>query len=105
MARVLLPRPGDGGRLLRFLTGLAVLALLLTAHLSGPVAGATAAPAPPAAATARSAATVTVAEQRPAVRPVRIEPAVAARSLPLAALIVVLTAVAWRIRPTRAPPA
>ncbi|WP_433791270.1 hypothetical protein [Actinoplanes sp. CA-252034] len=49
-------RPWDGQRILRFLTGLAMLALAVTLRLPGPAlpapAAAPAAPAPPAAAVA-----------------------------------------------------
>jgi hypothetical protein len=64
-------RPWDGRRLLRFLTGLAMLALAVTLRLPGPVA---AEPVPPAAAVA-VAEPAAVAEAAPARRRERAEPA------------------------------
>ncbi|MGX6605542.1 hypothetical protein ACWKSP_25940 [Micromonosporaceae bacterium Da 78-11] len=105
MARVLLARPWDGRRLLRLIaglaTGLAMLAIAFTSHLSGPAEATF--PAPPPATVARVEA-VTVADRAPALRPAPIEPAVAGTLVLLAVLPVLLTGLVGPVRRTRAPP-
>ncbi|MEU4163744.1 hypothetical protein [Actinoplanes sp. NPDC026670] len=70
-------RPWDGQRILRFLTGLAMLALAVTLRLPGPaVPASVAAPAAPAPAVAALPAPAAVAAPDPAVYEAeRIEPA------------------------------
>jgi hypothetical protein len=112
VARVL-PRSWDGPRLLRFLTGLAMLALAFTAPASTlpPAPAPTAATAPalaapaPAAPAARAAvpATATAATFDPA-------PIVAGEPLQAAAVLTAVRSVlpaafALRVRGERAPPA
>ncbi|MET3430121.1 hypothetical protein BJ973_009333 [Actinoplanes tereljensis] len=101
VARVL-PRNWDGHRLLRFLAGLAMLALAFTSPVPAtPMA-------PPAAVTAEASTTVAVSESAPAPSAVRVLPA--PRPTPAVAIIVlvslvVLVGVSTRIRGERAPPA
>ncbi|WP_250007042.1 hypothetical protein [Actinoplanes sp. M2I2] len=104
VARVL-PRDWDGHRLLRFLTGLALLALAFATHLLP--APAAAAPAAPASAPA-AVAEVTRAE-RPVAEAVATEPLVPPAPVLLllvlmAASVVVLTGVATRTPAVRGPP-
>lgn len=105
----LLPRDWDGGRLLRFLTGLAMLALAFTS----PAAPVT--PAQPVPVTASVSVreipdetSVTVSEPAPASVTVRV-PAVPSlpEGLPVLALatLTTLAGLAQRVRSERAPPA
>ncbi|GIF13088.1 hypothetical protein [Actinoplanes teichomyceticus] len=91
-------RPWDGPRLLRFLTGLAVLALAVTLRLSGPAGAPLAEPAPQPAVTTVTAApdvtsgspaarsTAPAERRRPTVpaRPPLAGPATSARPAPVA---------------------
>jgi hypothetical protein len=103
-----LPRHWDGRRLLRFLTGLAMLALAFTVHATPP-APELPAPAPPVA--------VAVAESAPSMSPAVPEPALAepVASLPAwpvetptvlstAILLLLVGGLALRVRAERAPP-
>jgi hypothetical protein len=101
-----LPRHWDGRRLLRFLTGLAMLALAFTVHVTPP---APALPAPPPVAAVASAvassvspasaAPDTVAEELPALPPE--EPLTFAGS---AVILLLVMGRALRVRAQRAPP-
>ncbi|MFF5079048.1 hypothetical protein ACFY36_18490 [Actinoplanes sp. NPDC000266] len=96
-----LPRHWDGRRLLRFLTGLAMLALAFTVPATPPVA-----PAAPVAfvssvraeAATRAPTATLVADPAPA-------PPVTVPALIAATVIVLLAGVALRVRPVRGPPA
>ncbi|MET0422487.1 MAG: hypothetical protein ABW046_01340 [Actinoplanes sp.] len=95
VARVL-PREWDGRRLLRFLTGLALLALAFTAHVEPPTR-----PAPPAVVTvveARAEARVEVEPRAEKSQPVTLPVALGITS------VLVLFAAALRVRAQRAPP-
>jgi hypothetical protein len=99
-----LPRYWDGSRLLRFLTGLAMLTLAFTAHLAPapePVAPPPAvAEASPSVSTSASR-TVTVAEPAP------VRPALAPATPALLGPVVrsrLVTGFALRVRLERAPP-
>jgi hypothetical protein len=106
----LLPRHWDGRRLLRFLAGLAMLALAVTA----PAVPAPAVPAPPLAAPVdASLSAIVAAPERAAVEesiaePIHL-PELPLRSAPatpiVAATLLVLAGVALRARAQRAPPA
>jgi hypothetical protein len=101
VARVL-PRDWDGARFLRFLTGLAMLALAFAAHLA-PAQLETATPAP-APAVARVTVDGRAETQAPAIR---VMPPVTRPAEPLvvvAAVIVVLAGVALRVPAGRGPP-
>jgi hypothetical protein len=101
----LLPRDWDGRRLLRFLTGLAMLALAFTAP--APAMPATE-PAPVATVVAAANETsVTLSESESETVRVPAAPVLPA-DLPLlvlASLTVLLLGLAQRVRTTRAPPA
>ncbi|MBM2621548.1 hypothetical protein JIG36_39190 [Actinoplanes sp. LDG1-06] len=101
VARVL-PRDWDGHRLLRFLAGLAMLALAFAAHLApARLETASATPAPPSAVasvTEQAPAPATVAE------PVTVPLPAPAPALLVAAAIVVLAGVTMRTRAVRGPP-
>lgn len=114
VARVL-PRDWDGHRFLRFLTGLAMLALAFAAH-AAPARLETAAPAPaPAVAPARAPAASAVAAVAPADRveahapgirttPPVIRPVAVPAHAVGVAVIVVLAGVALRVPAGRGPP-
>jgi hypothetical protein len=97
-----LPRHWDGRRLLRFLTGLAMLALAFTVHVTPP-APALPAPAPLAAvassASPASAAPDTVAEELPALPPEETLTFVGS-----AIVLLLVLGCALRVRAQRAPP-
>lgn len=99
VARVL-PRDWDGHRLLRFLMGLAMLALAFAAHLA-PVRLETAEQAPPAAV---AVATADQAHETPA--PAIVSPPALPMPTTVAVLvtIAVLVGVAGRVRTVRGPP-
>jgi hypothetical protein len=108
-----LPRHWDGGRLLRFLTGLATLALAFTARLdapSAPVAPAVvSAPAPavapvpqPVRAVAPAAAPVAAAEPAPVTSRFPAPAPVPAAAITLG--VVLVAGVTLRVRGQRAPP-
>jgi hypothetical protein len=102
-----LPRQWDGLRLLRFLTGLAMLALAFTVHATPP------APAPPAAAIA-SASPAASAPAAASTTPASVvaEPVAAPPARPVATPAVISTAFrllvvgafAFSVRAERAPP-
>jgi hypothetical protein len=107
VARVL-PRHWDGSRLLRFLTGLAMIALAFTAHVAPPAL--TAAPPTPTAAPVAQVAPAERATSRPAP-----EASAAVVSLPAApvetpvvigsaVILALITGFALRVRAGRAPP-
>jgi hypothetical protein len=108
VARVLrghwLPSDWATRRLLRFMAGLAMLAMAFT----GPAAAAPA-PSPTVITTSSAATPVTLNESVSAPAAVRVEavtvPAEARVVLPVAALVTVLTGAGLRIRGRRAPPA
>ncbi|WP_203734305.1 hypothetical protein [Paractinoplanes durhamensis] len=105
VARVL-PRHWDGRRLLRFLTGLAMLALAFTTP--APAAPATPIPVTSVAQSAETPASVPPGESATAVSEVRV--VAAPRPAEILAitglgLLVVLIGAAPRIRGERAPPA
>jgi hypothetical protein len=104
----LLPRYWDGSRLLRFLTGLAMLTLAFTAHLQPAVQPAPDPVTPPAAvaevAPAVSPVVTVAAEPAPAVRPARpISPPATPAVLAFAVLSLFVTT-GLRVRAERAPP-
>jgi TRAP-type C4-dicarboxylate transport system permease small subunit len=107
LARVL---PWDGRRLLRFIAGLAMLALAFTTHLT---AASAVEPAAPAAVVAEAAPVVIAEESAPATTAPPVAPWVApwvAGSTPATpvvalALLIVLVGVARRAAAGRAPPA
>jgi hypothetical protein len=112
-----LPRYWDGRRLLRFLTGLAMLALAFTVHVTPP-APELAAPAPPASAPSAppaSALPAAVAESAPSNAPSAPASAEPVASLPAwpvetptvlstAILLLLVGGLALRVRAERAPP-
>jgi len=101
VARVL-PRDWDGRRLLRFLTGLAMLALAFTVHVTPP---APALPAvQPAAAVASSVSPVAttpsaIADELPALPPEQTPLYISS-----AIILLLITGFALRVRAERAPP-
>ena len=101
----LLPRDWDGGRLLRFLAGLAMLALAFTA----PAATATPQePVPVVASVAAEETSVALSESVPAPHPVRVAAVPSLpEGLPVLALatLTVLAGLMPRVRGERAPPA
>jgi hypothetical protein len=114
VARVL-PRDWDGRRLLRFLTGLAMLALAFTVHMTPPAAASPdlSAPAASASAASASAASGPVASESAASAPVVAEepvaalPAVPAETPAYRGFAIILLLVggfALRVRAERAPP-
>ncbi|XVU23444.1 hypothetical protein ACQPZJ_40305 [Actinoplanes sp. CA-054009] len=96
-----LPRHWDGRRLLRFLTGLAMLALAFTMPATPSVAPA--APVAVVSSVRAEAATetpaATLADEPGPVPPAPVPALIAAT------VIVLLTGVALRVRPVRGPPA
>jgi hypothetical protein len=105
-----LPRDWDGRRLLRFLAGLAMLALAFTAP-AAPLPPAEPPAEPPAAVAASETpaeSSVTLSEPAPAPQAVRVFTApVVPEGLTIAALATppALTGLAQRTRSSRAPPA
>ena len=100
----MLPRHWDGSRLLRFLAGLAMLALAFTAH---PPAAEPAAPAAAVVAPAPVRAAPAAAEPESAIAAPPTIPALPAPA-PTAIItgsLVLLAGVALRVRASRAPPA
>jgi len=100
-----LPRFWDGRRLLRFLTGLAMLTLAFTVHVTPP---APALPASPAAAVATSPAAPAQAATQPAAQPAPALPALPPVETPLvissAVTLLLIAGSALRVRAERAPP-
>ena len=103
----MLPREWDGHRLLRFLTGLAMLAVAFAAHLA-PSSLETAAPAPVTVAGVTRAEAVTPAgfgAEQPAVEPRALSVPALPMPAPVTAVAVVLLAgAAPRIGAVRGPP-
>jgi hypothetical protein len=100
-----LPRHWDGRRLLRFLTGLAMIALAFTVHVTPP-APASAVPAPvPAAVPVSAAFAAPVPASEPAVAaPAALPPQEAPLYLGSAVILLLITGFALRVRAERAPP-
>jgi hypothetical protein len=99
-----LPRHWDGRRLLRFLTGLAMLALAFTVHVTPP---APALPAAPAAAPAAVAAASPVVSAPSSEEPVAALPALPVETplyISSAVILLLITGFALRVRAERAPP-
>jgi hypothetical protein len=97
-----LPRQWDGRRLLRFLTGLAMLALAFTVHVTPPAPALSAAP-PVAAASSVSPA----APEAVSVEPVAALPALPAQAPAVVGAAVLLLFLVGRllsVRAERAPP-
>jgi di/tricarboxylate transporter len=99
-----LPRDWDGRRLLRFLTGLAMLALAFTVHATPPAPALPA--AQPAAAVASAVSTVATtpsatADELPALPPPPRETPLYVSS---AIILLLITGFALRVRAERAPP-
>lgn len=96
-----LPRHWDGRRLLRFLTGLAMIALAFTVH----VAPAPALPAPPSAVTVTSSvspAVATAEEALPALS--ALPPEETPLYVSSAIILLLIGGFALRVRAERAPP-
>jgi hypothetical protein len=100
-----LPRFWDGRRLLRFLTGLAMLTLAFTVHVTPP---APALPAAPAAAVATSPAAPAHTAAQPAAQPGPVLAALPPVETPLvisaAVTLLLIAGFALRVRAERAPP-